>query len=681
MKQFRIATGSQVQIAGVRFSIVSRDGDEWRLVAAETQEVRRYSYDDLVRLYVDGQLVGDLPTEGDADGAHSRLLADLPERDQARAEFRLAFLSRVAELMNGLPSGPSEPALQRALDVASAELDHSPPISRPTYYRWKAKLRRSNDVCDLAGGFHDRGRANLPLLVREIAREIWTEAREAASARKDGVYRTTAWLVAEFHKRLALRNAARVDAGQPTVDSPRRSTVYALFTEFPARERDLLHNGRLNTRSLYRSPSPHRGVRPELPLDLVEYDETPIPIFLFDEVTLLPLGRPCFAAFVDWCCDAPTGFYFGFEAPNDLMFASTLRHACLPKTYVADEYPDIVNDYPLHGIARRHTLDNELSAHGGTVDLITKDLLSSIGVAPSRTPWWKPRVEGFFNKLNELLLRELPGYVLHKELSPEEYDPTRNGCLGLRYFMYLFHAWLIDCYLPAPGSSGKSPNQLWQEGMAQWTPDLIARSRDLDLLFGIVRDARLDHRGVVYENLWYHSEELQGLRIRDGHTQHVRVKVNPIDLDAVHVFDATRRLWVRANARDADYASGLSLHRHKLNLKNAAPGPITIQRLREAEARLRELIADAAQVTLSIQTAELAARATGLGTHHIFNHLDIDGHLGPLSGAFEGQRLSPLQGGARPLDPPPHAGPSTEPASRAIPKLYADRSLGHGKSP
>lgn len=675
MISFNFNPGSRVLIDGVSFRIVSQEGDERRLVSSDTHHVRRHSYDDLARLYLNGHLVGDILDA--ADGAHSRLLEDLLPPDRARAEFRLAFLSRVSDLMTWALPGAWEATLQRALVLASAELNWSPPVSRAAYFNWKRALRRAgDDICALAGRFHDRGRRRDAEVVRELAREIWAEAIEAA--RRAVAFRTPGWLVAEFEARLSLRNAARVAAGDAPV-TRERSSIYALFTKFPAHERDLLRHGVQKTKALYRAPSPHRGSFGELPLDLNEYDGTRSPIFLFDDVSLLPLGRPWCAGLVDFRCDAPVGFYFGFEESSDATFASTLRHACLPKTYVAEEYPDIANRYPLHGKARRYTLDNELSAHAATVDLITKDLLSSVGVAPSRTPWWKPKIEGFFNQLNEMLLRELPGYVLARDLSPEEYDPTRNGCLGLRYFLYLFHVWLIDVYLQTPGPSGKTPAELWREGTATWAPDLIARASDLDLLFGIVREGRLDHRGVLYEHLWYHSEELQELRVREGHTQHPRVKVNPNDLKAVHVFDERRRLWVRANARDADYATGLTLHRHTLNLKNGAPGPVTIQKLRESEARLRSMIAEAAQVILSIQTAGLAARATGVGTQHIFNHLDVDGHLGALSGPFQGQTLNPLrEHGALVADVvPPRAPPARR--VRKIPILKADRSLKRGR--
>lgn len=676
MKTFSFSAGVKVRIDGTVFCIVSQEANVRRLVSPETQEVRRYTYDDLAQLYVHGQLEGDFP--GDPDGARSHFLDDLSVADQERARFRLAFLVRVAELMMGARRGTTKVTLQRACALASAELNHPRTVSRAAYYRWKRELHITADVCALAGHFHNRGRKPLHPLAREVAREIWAEAQE--SARKAIAFHTTAWLVSEFDRRFALRNAERVEQGEVPVPTPHRSSTYAIFTEFPAYERDLLRNGVQKTTADYRSPTVLRASFGDLPLDLCEYDGTRIPIYLFDDVSLLPLGRPWFAALMDFCCDAPVGFYFGFEESSEVTFTSTLRHACLPKAYVADEYPTIANRYPLHGRARRYTLDNELVAHAGAKRLITEDLLSGIAVAPSRTPWWKPQVEGFFNQLNVMLLKELPGHVMPLQASPEEYDPTRNGCLGLRFFLYLFHVWLIDSYLQTPGRSGKTPAELWEAGAANWAPDLIARSDDLDLLFGIVREGRLDHRGVVYEGLWYHSDELQALRIRDGHTQQRRVKVNPSDLTAVHVFDERRNLWLRAEARDRDYAAGLSLHRHKLNLKNAAPGPITIQRLREAEARLRELIADAAKVTLSIQTAGLAARATGVGTQHIFNHLDVDGRLGALSGPFQGQSLNPQRG---PSEPAGRIAPPTAPVARRvreIPTLKADRSLNRGRT-
>lgn len=245
------------------------------------------------------------------------------------------------------------------------------------------------------------------------------------------------------------------------------------------------------------------------------------------------------------------------------------------------------------------------------------------------------------------------------ELAPNvdrrDYDPTVQGCIGIRHFLWIFHLWLIDVYCQTPRGARKlTPAQRWREGTRVWAPDFIAQAKDLDVIFGTVRTATLDHRGVVYETLRYYSEELHGFRLRNGHHRQVRVKINPADLTAVHVWDAKAQAWIRAVATDLSYATGLSLHRHTLNKRYAAEqfGNAEIEALLAAEEHLRDTITQALPMALSIRANANIARAVGIGTQHIFGNLDADGRLGPLSGPFAGQALNPFRDVPRPRDRP-----------------------------
>ncbi len=691
MMVFRIEPGQRLRIDGVLFTILSRD-EAWRLLSPETLEARLYNYDDLARLYVEGRLVPDYAVKDrDAPDNVSRLLEDLPQPDQDRANLRLSILRRAAALLEMIPAGARAEGIHRALALASHEFGLERPTSRASYYRWRGKLRRG-DICDLAGRFHDRGRRPLAPLVREVANEVMGEAVQLASQPRNPEIKSLTWMRGEIEARLAERNFLRCEAGQEPLAPLKRSTFYAIWNARPAHERDIWKHGRRETRALYRRPSPNPAMRPMLPLDLGEYDETRLPIFFFDEVTLAPLGRPLLAWIVDAVTEMPTGFYLGFEPAGDLTFAATVRHACLPKTYVGEVYPQIVHPYRGHGRHRHFTFDNEAAVHGRTADLITKDLLSHFSIAPSHTPWFKSRVEHAFHALNQQLMQELPGFVLSRHLSPSEYDPTQNGCIGLRFFLFIFHAWLIDVYCQQPTECGRTPDERWSDGTAQWSPDLLSRAQDLDILFGVVRRGRLDHRGVVYENLWYFSDELQDLRLQTGHTQDVSVKINPSDLGAVHIRHPREDRWVRAQARRPDYAAGLSLHCHILNAKEAGPGTFSVDALLRAQARLRELVSENASIALSIQAAALGARFNGIGTQHVFNNLDVEGRLGALTGPFRGQSLNPLPPGTvLPSDPPARTDDATRgdvasaaaptPArAREIPMLHADRSLSRSRS-
>lgn len=216
--------------------------------------------------------------------------------------------------------------------------------------------------------------------------------------------------------------------------------------------------------------------------------------------------------------------------------------------------------------------------------------------------------------------------------------------------------------------------------MAGWEPDLIARSTDLDLLFGIVRTGRLDHRGVVFLNIRYYSAELHRLRLRDGDKLMVTVKVNPTNLDYLHVRDPRSQSWIRVDAVDRTYAAGLSLHRQELNAKTSRErrGHVDMDGLRAANVELARLIADSLPIAASIQSNNAIARALGVGTQNLFGSLDQDGRLGELTGPFVGKTLNPLTVATGPK-PPAKEQSTPRPERRPVPTLRADRSLAKEK--
>lgn len=472
---------------------------------------------------------------------------------------------------------------------------------------------------------------------------------------------------------IAQENSARkARGGQSLLTVPSRTTLYEIWNEFPAFDRAVAKYGHTKARAMFRG---RRGFeRAEACLDHVEYDETLLPFFFFDEGLGVPLGRAWLAWYIDVYSQIPVGFYIGFEPPSDLTITSALRHACTPKSYVAEEYPDIVNEYIAAGIPRAVTFDNGLSQWGVSIEQTAAELGGmEIRFATARTPWFKPQVEGAFDVLNDVLLRELPGFVLAPNVDRRDYDPTKQGCIGIRHFLWIFHLWLIDVYCQTPrGPQNLTPAQRWREGTKTVPPDFIGRARDMEVIFGTVRAGTLDHRGVAYETLRYYSDDLHEFRLRDGSRRRVRVKINPADLGTVHVWDAKALGWIRAHATDQSYARGLSLHRHKLNRRFAKEqfGSNELEALLAAEDNLRATISQALPMALSIRANTNIARALGVGTQHIFGSLDAGGRLGPLSGPFEGHTLNPI----RETSSPPRAERPARP-DIAIPRFAADRSM------
>lgn len=660
MRQGSFTTDALFDFDGRRFRLAHKlPSRDWQTVDIETGLLKVFSWADISAAYEAGHLT--LVPVGIGDKKNrAEPLSDLPEEQQARGLNRLTFVRTFEDRRRGRSLDRAD--LKDLLAEVSAELGWSRPVSCASFYRWRAALADGGTKSLIGRKMGPRRRR---VSGEVICRQVMLDAIVAAKQNCKVGLAPVATLKAMRHKALLLikdENARRslFGASEEVIEVPSKSSFNRIWNDLPAEDRAIAQVGRAQAKHLFRGGS-GPGV-PSACLDLVEYDETRAPTFLFDERLGVPLGRPWLAWYVDRYSSIPVGIYVGFENPSDLTITSALRHCCLPKAYVAQEYPSIVNDYVAAGIPRHVVFDNGLAQWGQTIEQVGFDLDMSIGYTAPRTPWFKARVEGMFEVLNRTLLREMPGFVLAKDM--HEYDPIKHGCMGLRHFLHVLHAWLVDVFMQEPhGLLLQSPAALWEEGTRDHPPSFLARSQDLDLLFGIKRMGRLDHRGVRFENLRYHSPELHDLRRRYGDRLAVEVKVNPSNLGVVHVrIPDVSSGWVRAEATLASYAENLSLHRHKLNQKNAREqfGEVSASGLMKAQDRLHELIADALPAALSIRSNSLIARTLGIGTQHIFDNLNHDGELGALSGPFAGESLNPA------------STPTRQPSGSAIPGGHAE---------
>lgn len=675
----RLATfcvGAQIEFDGKLFRLAVRTAPGgWQAIDCETSVLVEWTMQEIEAAYVAGHLI--IRQSDPAPGAKSRptaSISDLSAAQQATIRFRSAVLHEVQLQTAGRALSKKE--LATLVAAVSTELGRAKPVSIATYYKWLKRWSVGGNMALADGRDAYRGRRTpAAAITRQTMADAIVAAKQIGQA---GAPPTLTFnrLEAEVEARVAEENARRAAQGhcREEMQAPSPSTLRRIWREFPAEERMIAQSGRISAAHAFRGGA---GVTPpEACLELVEFDETRLPYYFFDEFSAVPLGRAWLSWYIDVYSHAPVGFYLGFEPPGDLGMMSALRHACLPKAYVATEYPNIKRRYAPAGVPVTVTFDNGLAQWGQTAQEIGLDLNITIQFARPRTPWFKSRVEGMFRLLNEKLLQEMPGFVLRRDTDRKDYDPTKEGCIGLRHFLYIFHVWLVDVYMQNPqGLLRRTPAELWDEGTSVWSPRLVPRAHDLDVLFGVKRKGRLDHRGVVFEGLRYHSPELHALRKRHGDRLDVELKIDPSDLSRVHARIDRKSPWIRAAAANS-YVDNLSLHRHQLNLRNARErfGDTSVNSLRQAEAFLRETIATAMPAAESIRTNQQIARTLGIGTQNIFSALDHDGELGSLRGPYAGERLNPFtspQVAAH--EAPVRRSPKPK---RVIPNFDADRSLG-----
>lgn len=642
MRKVSFKTGEIVWIDGEQYRIVYpvRDGKS-QLIHISTNAYVAWAPLELEEMYLSGRLVFG---SGEEEKSRANVrdgfehLTDLTETERDRIRFRRNFLDAVQELVGQSISGL---VLNAAIKAVEEKFQRK--VSRSTYFRWLEK--REAGTLALAGQYSRRGRKErVNPLVKRIMREVMQSVLAAADDRKNlGDVARVRMATIRAMVRQALKEE-RERTGDQTLILPSTRYFYTVWNEFPAFDRDVAKYGRAKARANYRGVRGRKGE--ERSLDVAQYDETIPKFMLIDEGTFTPLGKPCVCVHLDAYSGAPLGFYVGFEPASDLTIASSLRHACLPKAYVRREYPDIKSEVLPFGIPRSILIDNSLPQHGDSLADITFNLETHIKYTKVRTPWYKGQVERFFGVLNDVLLQELPGYTATREFDICDYDPTKSGCIGFRHFLYIFHKWLYDIYLYRSADGKLTPAERWKRGTAEVPPSFPHRSDALDAIFGIVRPGALDHRGVVFQNIYYYSEDLHLFRKRLGDRMRVKVKINPGNLAFVHVWEPHERCWIKVNAnlKYAKYAENLSAHRHTLiqNHARRLRGSVNLEDLEDAEWDLHKIVKMNFPIPNALRVNQKLARAAGIGTDNFFNSLGASGELGPAAGIYQGQQMNPF---------------------------------------
>lgn len=703
MKIFSLTAGITVEIDEQKYDLLWRTADQnWQLEHRDLRSIRTESESTLLLFYEQQRLkiVGRKGAVGDAAKPEyvSQPIEQMPKNDQIRVRAQLAFLDGMAEReypgwhVRVGPEGRS--GFSEALKEVSTKVGFKRTISKSAYYEWRDTLERGeNDPAALRSKY--RGRAQIAAEVRQIIMdEIRTIINEAQTASPRNPFKPMKMLeirtriksaIAKANTDIAERN--RLSPSQPPLSDFKapssKSTYWHYWELFPAEERSLVLQGRRATREAFRGG---RGApRPKEVLDRVEYDECHLPFMVYDEGLAIALGRPWLSWFVDVVSELPIGLYLGFEQSSDLAICSALRSACTPKAFLATEYR-ISQIYPVFGIPRTFVLDNALSQHGATVAAMTYDLRNSHRFAPIETGWFKGAVENSFNVIANSFLSLLPGFVL-PGVKDRNYDPQKHGCIGFRALLELIWKWVVDLYaIDKRGSTGSRRIDIWQESTNRIAPDWFGDLGDADVIFNVVRPGKvfntLDHRGVVFESLRYHSEELQCLRSHFGANIKVRIRINPADLEYVLVQFRSNTPWVRARALDWRYARGRSLRQHLLCKKEAKArfNEDSIGALELAQFELAARIQEAILIAQSISFNSFVAKTWGLGSNHITNALDERGSLGIVGGPFAGQPIAPISV-SQVLGPPvadpivPQRSPLIATNSQPVPKFVSDLSL------
>lgn len=601
MRGFAFRKNSTFEWNGETFRIREMPpNDELVIEAVNTGTMSIVARKKLMTEYLEGRLSA-APDHGGRPPSglvFSRPLDELAPAVREEVRRRLHYLRAIQA--DGPPVFTSS-YLKPLVQSAALELGDEKPPSVTTLYRWHKR-------CLHAGQDH---RALIPRIDRRGRKAVAQSARVLelmAAAVADAFKASPGANGKSIHSRLV----SKIDAenrglllGEKLV-APCLRTTYRLLQRADAYEMVTLKDGKAAADQRFRIGKPTQ--KSTRILERVEVDHTPLDLFIVDERTWLPLGRPTLTMLIDTFSRMPLGYYLSFDGPSALAVVGALRHAVLFKTLTTTALPDlpIENDWPCHGIPEVLVVDNGLEFHGVDLEGIAFDLGITILYCPKREPRFKGTIERYLKTINHFFTHQLPGTSFARYYQRGDYDPQKCALFTFGQFKQVFEKWLVDVYANTLHRGINTlPRQRWNEGAAATTLELPGSLTLLKRRIGRNTERKLRRNGFELNGIRYCGDTLSPILRRFGEGVAVRVVFDPEDLGEVQVWGPEDADPVLVRAVDYEYAKGLTGRQNELVRRLAREAGEDLQ---DSAALHRALDAIACQVKELMTSQKLRDR-------------------------------------------------------------------------
>ncbi|MER8671246.1 DDE-type integrase/transposase/recombinase [Mesorhizobium sp. M1156] len=198
------------------------------------------------------------------------------------------------------------------------------------------------------------------------------------------------------------------------------------------------------------------------PLEVVQIDHTKADIFVVDEETRQPVGRPWLTLAMDVYSRMVTGFYLTMEAPSRLSTSLCLLHSVFDKSAWLRER-EITEPWPVAGLPDTLHVDNGPDFRSRAFKRGCQDA----GIAIEWRPPGEPRFGGHIERLIGTQMGKLhllPGTTFSNAQELGEYDSKRHAALTLRELERYIALDIVGSYHQSIHSSlGRPPIAVWRE--------------------------------------------------------------------------------------------------------------------------------------------------------------------------------------------------------------------------
>ena len=564
--------------------------------------------------------------------AYGRPMVELPVRVQQEVNRRRHYIEFVAA--QGTPKY-SPAYLVPIIEQAAKEYGDSRPPSPVTVYRWSRRLQHANEQRSLIPRIDLRGPAKARQAECSLAwlREAMEDAfRQSPGAACNDIY-------IRWKARIDRENYARTHSEQVSVPSKR--TCYRLLAKVEMYDRIVLKEGQ--TTANRRLKIVLKGVSTTTIFERVEIDHTPLDLFVIDDRTWLPLGRPTLTIVLDHFSRMVLGYYLSFGGTSAHAALAALRHAILPKVPAVATIQgiEVKHRWPCYGVMDSIVLDNGTEFHGGDFDAAAFDLGIRLQYCPKHTPWFKGAIERFLKTLNHHFVHQLPGTSFARLADRGDYDPTKHAVLTMVELIHVLEKWILDIYAQSLHRGiNMTPWAKWNEGLSRRIPVLPHDRQQLQRRIGKTTERSLRKTGIELNTLFYNGPTLQDILDRYGDGVRVKVVFDEEDLGAIQVWAPDAADPVEVPAIHHEYATGLTRLQHDLIRAQAIENgrqDLQLDALHAAKLQLTESIAHLME-SRKQRDRRKAARAHGKTSTHPQRELPVNQPAKPVAPkkAFKG---------------------------------------------
>ncbi|MBP4051627.1 transposase [Chromobacterium violaceum] len=537
----------------------------------------------------------------------SAALSSYPQAEIDKAMLKKRYLDSLRQLGKRIVF--TAKTLRPLILLVAKQLGDERPPSPSTVYRWFKREQLNPtpigllDRFDYRGWFGCRFPAEVQEALSDLIIERYLEPPGCTFMEIHSALRT----------RLETLNMLRTTDEQ--LKLPSYDTVRRAIMAYPAYEHAVAKYGKEEASLRFRTSMV--GPKAKYILEVAEIDHTPVDLFIVDERTMLPLGRPLLTLLIDRKSKMILGVYVSFGGASTEAVFQCLRHAILPKDYLRERFPRVEGEWPCFGLIETLVTDNGPELHSKALEQACFELGIVVQFCPKKRPDQKGGIERAFRSIANGFFHVQKGTSLANWMDRHGYDPLKTAVATFDQFLHALHVWIVDVYSQSfHRGLQRTPLGAWQSGL-QANPPRLPDLEVLDTALMEFEERTLWHYGIEIFKLRYNCRGLYSIRHQFGEkVDKIQVRYNCADIGHIYVIHPGTGEAIKVPALAFEYASGLRLEVHELicrEVREAGLAETNPLNLAQAKERIREIIGEQFG-SKKLKTRKKAARLAGINS-------------------------------------------------------------------